>query len=185
MRTSNVQRFLSPQNCRVLGVKNNLTKQDIERFFSKVKIVANGCWEWSGGRDKDGYGKMRIGKRMFLSHRLSYKFHFGEVPEGKEIMHRCDNPPCCNPSHLCAGSHKENCQDRTAKGRDLLFSGSKNGKSKLTASQVLRIRELPFSPEVIAKMFSISVTQVKRLRNFQQWRHLGMQQGLFAENRAA
>jgi hypothetical protein len=66
---------------------------------------------------------MRIGKRMFLAHRLSYELHNGIIPEGLEIMHGCDNPSCVNPAHLRAGSHIENCQDRTAKRRDLLFSG--------------------------------------------------------------
>ena len=155
------------------------TQNDINRFFSKVNKLPNGCWLWTDHHDECGYGKYRANKRMFLAHRFSYEIHNGQIPEGKEIMHRCDNPPCCNPAHLRAGSHKENCQDRTAKGRDILFSGERNGKSKLTSSQVLRIRELPLPPEVIAEMFRISITQVKRLRNFQQWKHLAIQQRLF------
>jgi hypothetical protein len=67
----------------------------------------------------------------------------------------------------------------------LLFSGERNGHSKLKASQVLEIRELELPLEVIAGMFRISVSQVKRLRNFQQWKHLPMQQRLFEESRAA
>ena len=113
---------------------------------------------------------------MFLAHRFSYEIHNGQIPEGKEIMHRCDNPPCVNPSHLRAGTHQENCEDRTAKGRDILFSGERNGQHKLTASQVLRIRELELDPEIISKKFKISITQTKRLRAFQQWKWLPQQQ---------
>jgi hypothetical protein len=150
-----------------------------------VNKLPNGCWLWTAQRDECGYGKFRANKKMFLAHRFSYEINNGQIPDGKEIMHMCDNPPCCNPSHLRAGSHIENCKDRTAKGRDILFSGENNGKSKLTASQVFKIRELPLSPDVIAEMFKISITQVKRLRNFQQWKHLPVQQFLFEQKRAA
>jgi hypothetical protein len=157
----------------------NYTQQDIDRFLSKLNKLPNGCWLWTDHRDECGYGKFRIGKQMFLAHRFSFEIHKGQIPEGMECMHTCDNPPCCNPSHLRAGSHKENCEDRTLKGRDILFSGERNGQHKLTARQVLIIRELSDPPEVIAEKFRISITQVKRLRNFQQWRHLGMQERLF------
>jgi hypothetical protein len=153
-----------------------LTQQDINRFWNKVhKVDGNACWLWTDHRDKYGYGKIRIGKKMFLAHRISYELHFGEVPKGKEIMHKCDNPPCCNPFHLCTGSHIENCQDRTAKRRNLLFSGSKNGNAKLNSEQVMKIRSLSLPLENIAKEFSISITQVKRIRNFKEWKWLGMQ----------
>jgi len=158
---------------------NNFTQNDINRFFVKVNKLSNGCWLWTDHHDECGYGKFRIGKKMFLAHRFSYEIHNGQIPKGKEIMHRCDNPSCVSPFHLRAGTHKENCEDRTLKGRDILFSGERNGQHKLTAEQVLKIRELELAPELIAKKFNISITQVKRLRNFQQWKHLAIQERLF------
>ncbi len=127
------------------------------------------------------------GRKNLLAHRVSYEIYKGQIPEGLECMHVvCDNPSCVNPSHLRAGTHKDNCEDRTAKGRNLLFSGIKNGRHKLTASEVLKIRELELLPKEIALRFKISVTQVKRLRSFQQWKHLPEQERFsFMESRAA
>jgi hypothetical protein len=164
----------------------NFSQQDTDRFFSKVNKLPNGCWLWTDHRDECGYGKFRIGKRMFLAHRISYQLRNEVIPEGMLVCHHCDNPQCVNPAHLFLGTQKDNMEDRTRKGRDLLFSGERNGQHKLTAEQVLKIRELELPPEVIAEMFRISVTQVKRLRNFQQWKHLPQQQRFsFVESRAA
>ncbi len=56
-------------------------------------------------------------------------------------MHTCDNPRCCNPAHLKAGTNKENTQDMIAKGRRADLRAEKGGRAKLTNECVRRIRE--------------------------------------------
>ena len=101
-----------------------------QRFFSRF-IVDNKskCWEWSGGTDKFGYGK--IGgilngqpcvPRQMLAHRVSWIIHYGEIPEGEGahgtvVMHICDNPGCVNPKHLRLGTQSDNVKDMDAKFR--------------------------------------------------------------------
>jgi hypothetical protein len=159
---------------------NNFTQSDIERFSSKVNKLPNGCWIWTAQRSDDGYGRFMIttntGRKNYLAHRFSYMIHYGEIPQGFEVCHTCDVPSCVRPDHLFLGTHLENCQDRTAKNRNRFFSGERNGQHKLTASQVMRIRELELPPEIISKKFKISITQTKRLRAFQQWKWLPQQQ---------
>jgi hypothetical protein len=71
------------------------------------------CWEWRGNRNNRGYGK--LGK--IYAHRVAYELASGPIPSGLEVMHSCDNPPCCNPAHLSVGTHADNMQDMARKGR--------------------------------------------------------------------
>lgn len=71
------------------------------------------CWEWTGYRNNRGYGKI---DRAY-AHRTSYEVHVGPIPDGMEVMHSCDNPPCINPRHLSLGTHLDNMRDMARKGR--------------------------------------------------------------------
>jgi len=88
-------------------------------FWSKVDRSGgcDACWQWVGKKDKRGYGKVCIGCKDVLTHRLAYILTKGSIPKEMVICHTCDNPPCCNPKHLSAGTHKDNVADAIAKGR--------------------------------------------------------------------
>jgi hypothetical protein len=93
-----------------------------ERLYFRLAVGAEDeCWEWQGRRHTSGYGRLSVGGRggrTEYAHRVSYIVHHGPIPAGTEvIMHACDNPPCCNPAHLSAGTYRENMADMYAKGR--------------------------------------------------------------------
>ena len=83
-----------------------------DRFWPKVVALSSGCWEWRGARGSHGYGIIRVGpvapRHYVRAHRVSYEMLVGPVPEGRELDHLCRNPPCVNPSHLEAVTHREN-----------------------------------------------------------------------------
>lgn len=89
-----------------------------KRFFSKILITESGCWEWQGSKTKFGYGKCKYFGEQ-LAHRVSFILHQGPLL-GSEmcVLHRCDNPPCVNPSHLFVGTTDTNNKDRAAKKRN-------------------------------------------------------------------
>ncbi len=94
------------------------------RFWSKVDRSegSDKCWAWLGaGSTKPGadYGHVKTpGGRQWGAHRVAYVLSHGVgIPDGMFVCHHCDNPRCCNPSHLFVGTHQDNVDDKVAKGR--------------------------------------------------------------------
>jgi len=82
---------------------------------------ANGCWEWQRGIGKKGYGVVSFqGKSSQTLSRVVWILWNGPIPDGLCVLHKCDNPPCCNPDHLFLGTHKQNALDKIMKGRHQL-----------------------------------------------------------------
>lgn len=97
------------------------------RFLSKFHQGQNGeCWQWTASRFPSGYGVFTIMSVALKAHRVAYAIHYGKVPAGMCVCHRCDNPPCVNPTHLFLGTKSDNNKDRAAKGRSARLFGNKN-----------------------------------------------------------
>ncbi len=75
-------------------------------FWSKVRVLPNGCWEWTASRIK-GYGQFAR-TRPKLAHRRAYEHLVGPVPEGLELDHLCRNRACVNTNHLEPVTGSEN-----------------------------------------------------------------------------
>lgn len=89
-----------------------------EAFYESILPgKPNECWEWLGTRDDRGYGKIIIKGVRHKGHRLSWVVHNGSIPDGLNVLHKCDNPPCVNPHHLFLGTQRDNIMDMVSKGR--------------------------------------------------------------------
>jgi hypothetical protein len=125
-----------------------------ERFWEKVnkdgpviRPELGPCWIWKGAKNSLGYGHIFKDGSEVYAHRLSYEFAYGSVPEGLDILHKCDNPTCIRPDHLFPGTHKQNIDDMVTKGRCNRAFGENAGPSKLTTEQVHRIKSRESSGE--------------------------------------
>ena len=90
-----------------------------DRFWRYVKIgAADECWAWLAACDGSGYGVISEDHyKQLRAPRVSYEIANGPIPEGKCVMHTCDNPNCVNPKHLRVGTVAENNWDKMLKGR--------------------------------------------------------------------
>lgn len=118
-----------------------LTNTELKRFWSHVAI-GDGCWEWVGPIANHGYAVFYAQARRDSSHRVSYALHYGPIPGGLWVLHRCDNPRCVRPDHLFLGTALDNNADMAAKGRGRgrVGRGEENGFARLTWPKVREIR---------------------------------------------
>ena len=79
-------------------------------------MLRSPCEEWQGSKDRDGYGRIWTGGKIFRAHRLAYMQHHGHTD--LLVRHDCDNPSCINMDHLRSGTYQENTQDRDQRGRN-------------------------------------------------------------------
>ena len=89
-----------------------------DKFWEKVDVKSDSeCWLWKGSVDRKGYGKFGNKYKTEISSRVAYKLAYGKLEHGESVLHACDNPPCCNPSHLFKGTQQDNVNDMIRKGR--------------------------------------------------------------------
>lgn len=139
-----------------------------DRLWAKVMKTSDAddeCWPWTGARIKKGYGNVFLGtvngkKKFGTSSRVVWEVTFGPIPDGFDVCHSCDNPPCCRPKHLFLGTRAENLADMIRKKRDV-----DRWNAKLTPENVLAIRSALSSEtqSSIARRFGVSYGIVHRL----------------------
>lgn len=149
-----------------------------ENFWNFVKIgKENECWEWQAGRNDRNYGRVHIGGRQEKAHRVAYRLTYGE-PGLLKVCHSCDNPPCCNPSHLFLGTQKDNILDMVRKGRHKSnfphLTGENAAFVKLKNKDVLKIKELLKTEKVtkIARMFNVNHSLICQIKTGKIWKEI-------------
>ena len=149
-----------------------------ERFWPKVSLGHDGgCWEWTATRGSHGgYGVFWDGKRNARAHRVAYELLVGPIPEGLNVLHYCDNPPCVNPRHLWAGTQGENNADREAKGRGRYFVGEEAGFARLTETEVTAIRDEyeagGIGHRALGRKYGVCHQHISRIINRLTWGHI-------------
>lgn len=171
------RRFCS-RHCLAMDKKRRWAAGASGRFWAKVDRSAgsSACWPFIGARLPSGYGKTAFDAHHILAHRLAFELECGPVPEGLYVCHHCDNPPCCNPAHLFAGTPRENQHDMIRKGRSRKKPrpGEANPRAKISEAQAIAIRCAPDTASAIAlgSEFGLAQATVRQIRCGRLWKHL-------------
>lgn len=165
-----------------------------ERFWEKVDQSAGpeACWPYRGTPNNKGYMRVSLDGCLEYAHRVAHRMAVGPIPDGMEACHSCDNPPCCNPAHLHAGTHAQNMAEAKARGR--LATGVRHGSQTkpsaftgtslpgdshpmaiLGAADVIEIRRRLTEGARRADManaYGVSLAAVHDIASGRSWRHL-------------
>jgi len=148
----------------------------MDRFWSKVdKRGPDDCWEWTAYRAHFGHGRIRIDGISEGSHRVAWELTHGPIPEGMCVLHACDNPPCCNPSHLWLGTQSENIKDMYRKKRGRELHGEAINTAKLTAAEVTTMRALNtkgFSYSRLGREYGVTKQNARHICLRITWKHV-------------
>lgn len=170
---------------RIRVTKN--TSPPIHRFWNRldkngpIHPVCGQCWQWSGGTSHNGYGQFMVGGKGLRAHRFAYTLLIGPIPEGLDILHRCDNRMCVNPKHLFVGTALDNQRDKVVKERQARGEG--NAAHKLTENEILEIRRRyklrsnryhdPINGQgALAREFKTTQANISIIVQRKGWKHL-------------
>jgi len=147
-----------------------------ERFWEKVdRRGREDCWLWKAATVK-GYGVFApVHHKLVKAHRFAYELVKGPIPDGQDVLHKCDCPPCCNPEHLFPGTQLDNQRDSIAKGRRASQDGEHNGNAKLTETQVREVRRLRSEGYVLAaigEIMGVHLSTISLIVCGVTWKHL-------------
>jgi hypothetical protein len=170
------------RKCRTCNHYGVLGKEyycsDICRIFGNTKKserdLPGSCWNWLGSLDRDGYGLIAgcvTECNEYRAHRMSYSLFNRGIPEGLDVLHRCNNKSCVNPDHLKAGTHTENMQDKMAAGYQAP-RGEKHSRAKLREIQVLSIRGDDRKLRQIADDYGVTYGAIYAIKHRHSWKHI-------------
>ena len=153
------------------------TDSVIKRFWKYVdRREEDQCWPWTGSKMvRGGYGQLNDRGRLLKAHRISWEISNGcEIPKKLFACHRCNNKGCCNPSHIYAGTPKDNWNDTVqAQGLRLPANapkGEKHHSAKLNLALAKEIRKSNESGVALGRRLGVSKSTISRVRRGKVWK---------------
>ena len=132
--------------------------------------MASNCIIWPLRPNKiNGYGYKKVNGKSWLAHRLVFTQARGEIPQGMDVLHKCDVPNCVNLDHLYLGDHAINMEDMKNKGRARSLMGENANGARLNVQDVLYIRSSKLSTLKLLRKFNMSPYAIWAIKHRRTW----------------
>ena len=146
------------------------------RFWKYIDPSTDGCWNWHRKMEPRTYCTIKVDRSRCnrYVHHVSWEIHYGPIPDGLFVLHRCDNPRCVRPDHLFLGTNSDNMKDCSQKGRingctTMSWHGELSPKSKLTWDAVTDIRTNGDSLTTLAARYGVTKGTIWKVRMNMVW----------------
>lgn len=155
------------------GRKGYFSVPVVDRFLEKTErpcLDDSACWVWTGAKTSAGHGQVWRDGKTAPAHKVAFELFNGPVANDECVRHKCDNPPCVNPTHLETGTHNDNMRDMVERGR------SKAGRAyyRMTEGQVEEARKLfasgRFTYSELAAVFGVSAASMGMAIRGRTWK---------------
>lgn len=151
------------------------------RLRARLKVFrgtlpVNACWPWGGNQNRQKYGLIwnkDAHSKTSLAHRVAFEAFHRPLQAGECVLHTCNNPSCCNPRHLRAGTREENAAQRDREGR--ATRGSSHHLTRLTESRVVELRAAYVagsSTGALARQEGLSYKTIWKIVTRKTWKHV-------------
>lgn len=162
----------------------SLQRDDPDVLMLASRIISctypddTGCLIWRKAKDHDGYGVTFFRSHQWRVHRAVFFLWVGDIPERSFVLHHCDNPTCCNPSHLFLGDARINRHDCRAKGRMTIQRGELRYNCILNETKVREIRrrykwrDKDNNAVALGNEFGVTVGAVWGILRGRTWKHI-------------
>lgn len=143
-----------------------------DRFWAKVR-KSDGCWEWTAAIFQTrGYGQFQLDGKPHRAHRVSFAWANGPIPDGQQVLHRCDNRRCVRPDHLFLGTQMDNITDMFTKRRENKAHGEGHYRARLTDEDVRDIRASRRSSQEEGLARGMNASAIRAIRRRVRWAHV-------------
>lgn len=148
----------------------------IKKLYEK-NVIKNGeyCWRWKGNIAKNGYATMCFEGKKGSAHRFSWIIHYGDIPKGYSVLHKCDCRHCTNPEHLKLGTHQDNMDDMNSKGYKKVLRGEECPWTNLTNKKVAKIKKdlaRGIPNYIVAQIHKVTKGVIDGIKSGKKWKHV-------------
>mgnify|MGYP001592757187 CR=1 FL=1 len=142
-----------------------------ERFWANIQRCEHDilclycCWPWQKFTGKSGHGRVGRASKVIIASRAAWElWHERSMFPELDAAHYCNNPACCNPSHIYAATRKQNIEDAIKAGTFIRQRLRPEGRSLEVGRHRYLVYMQATIPASVQRSFTLEPNYAYRIR---------------------